>query len=179
MKKQTFHKKYKIRSKLEEEKARKKLQQKEEEKLEVLGQESDKKAKKWIIEEGKNTEKEEKEHDALWHDILHKSRKKKIDYRKMLMTRLYKMVEEIDWPESYEYGVWFDGKGVVLAVKDKFKKLWKRAFKPIHEPKYDLNACFRFAIWAEDILDINEGRLSLPKTDLSTKSKGGIWLPKN
>lgn len=172
-KKTAFLKKHKIRSKLEEEKFRKKQIEEETEKLEVLGQRSEKKAKKYVIQEAKESEKKEKEIDDIWKGILHASRKKKDSYKKMLMTRLYKMVEEIDWPKSYEYGVWFDGKGVVLAVKDKFRKLWKRAFKPTFDVKYDSNACFRFAMWAEDILDIAEGRLSLPK------SEGGIWLPKS
>ena len=171
MKKKVFAKKHKIHTKLEEEKVRKKLIQEEEEKLDVLGQKSDKKAKKWIIEEGKNTEKKEKETDAVWQDVLHSSRKKKTDYYTKLMFRLKGMVDEIDWPKAYEYGVWFDGKGIVLAVKDKYKKNWKRVFVPSFDPKFDLNACFRFSMWAEDILDISEGRMDLPR------SKGGLWLP--
>jgi len=87
------------------------------------------------------------------------------------MFRLKGMVDEIDWPKAYEYGVWFDGKGIVLAVKDKYKKNWKRVFVPSFDPKFDLNACFRFSMWAEDILDISEGRMDLPR------SKGGLWLP--
>lgn len=171
MKKQAFEKKHRFHSKLQMEKLRKKMVAGEEEKLDVLGQESEKKAKKWIIEEGKKTEKKEKEIEDAWQDVLHASRKKKNTYYKKLMFRLYSMIEEIEWPKVYEYGVWFDGKGILLAVKDKFGKLWKKAFIPSFDPKFDLNACFRFAVWAEDVLDMVEGRLVTPQ------SKGGVWLP--
>jgi len=171
MKKQDFITKYKVHSKLEEKRLRKKLAHEEAEKLEVLGQSSEKKAKKWIIEEAKKSTEKEKKIEAATMDILWTAKHQANAYRKMLMTRLYNMLTEIDWPKTYEYGVWFDGKGIIVAVKDKFKKVWKRAFMPTRKPKYDLAACFKFAVWAEDVLDIAEGRLVMPKT------KGGIWLP--
>jgi hypothetical protein len=157
-----------VPTKLQQEKQRKRLIHEEVEKLEVLGQESEKKAKKWIIEEGKKSEKRGKEAEAAAMDILWSHKSERYAYKRMLLNKLYSMIAEIDWPYTYEYGVWFDGKGIVVAIKDRYGKLHKRAFIPSHEPKYDLNACFRFSIWAENILDLVEGSLN---------GKGEIWLP--
>jgi len=161
-----------VPTKLQAEKQRKILIHEEVEKLDVLGQESEKKAKKWIIEEAKTSEQKEKEAGAAAMDILWTHKRERYTYRKLLLTKLYSLLTEMDWPSIYEYGVWFDGKGVMASIKDKFGKIHKRAFIPSYDPKYDLNACYRFSVWAEDILDLSEGRLNVP-----TKNGGGIWLP--
>jgi hypothetical protein len=144
----------------------------EEERLDILGQSSDRKAAKWIIEDAKEKEKDAQSERADSLTKLQDKRKQVKGYKEILMTNLYQMVDEIRWPKEYEYGVWYDGKGVILAIKDKRRKLHKRAFKPCFIPKIDFAACQKFAVWAEDVLDAIEGRLS------TAQSEGGIWLPK-
>lgn len=160
---------------LEKEKRKKKLLVEEMERLDVLGQENEHKAAKWVIEEGKRTEKEEKGKEAVRLTQLQDNRRTIKGYKETLMTQLFTVVEKIGWPQGYEYGVWFDGKGVILAIKDKYKKLHKRAFKPTGDPKLDANASLIFAVWAEDILDTCEGNMAWQKENPPTGGK--IWLP--
>jgi len=171
MKKQDFLKKHKVRSKLEEEKVRKKLVDDEIYKIDQMGQESEKKAAKVVKEVAEEEDKKEKEFQAKQLEILHKVKKKDKEYKKRLLFYLHSMIEEIDWPKEYEWGIWFDGKGVRLAVKDKNKVLHQRAFQVTNDPKYDLHACLRFAVWAEDVLDLIEDRMD------RMHQQGGVWLP--
>jgi len=141
-----------------------------EERLDVLGQESDKKAKKWIIEDQKEKEKVEKKKEERKLDILDETKKNVHSYKFYLCKFLHDLVVEIRLPETYSWGVWFDGKGIRVAVVDKFKKRKDRAFRITYEPKYDLEMCYTFAQWVEDIYDMNEG-------DLAIDDKNKIWTP--
>jgi len=156
--------KNKIRTRLDQERENKKAVGIFEEKLEATGQESDKKAVKWVKEEQKEREKKEKEIEAVKKEILENTRKKNNLYLNSLIKCLYGMVFELEWPKEFDFGVWHDGKGIVLAIKDKEKKIYKRAFKPSFNTEYDYNACERFTVWAEGIYSL-------------TVQDNGIWTP--
>lgn len=141
------------------------------EKILEMGQESESKGKKAVAEVAKENAKAEKKKEDDFMERLSSARKKVFEYRKFLLIYLHDMVAEIDWPKVYEWGVWFDGYGVVLAVRDKYGKIHKKAFRISYEPKYDAHACYQFAVWAEDILDQAEGRFGL------TKTQGGVYIP--
>lgn len=142
------------------------------EKVEAMGQESEKKGIKATQEVMKEKEKVEKKKEEKILTLLDETRRKNLEYRKYLLWYLHEMVSDIEWPKAYQWGVWFDGKGVILSIRDKFGKIKKRAFKVTYIPKYDANICYRFAVWAEDVLDASEGRLA-------QMQKSGIWTPPN
>lgn len=143
----------------------------EAEKIDEMGQESESKGRKAVQEVAKETEAAEKKKEDEVLNKLDSIRKNRYTYRVFLLNYLHEMVREIKWPTTYSWGVWFDGIGIVLGVRDKFGKLHKKAFKPSYQPKFDAHACYQFAVWAEDVLDMVEGSLEIPKTE------GGIWLP--
>lgn len=154
-------------TKLEADRLRKKLAAEEEEKIEVLGQESTKKSKKWIIEEAEKSKSEEKKKEEQKLEKLDDVKKSVLTYRQHLMFYLHDLVLEIKLPKEYFWGVWYDGKGIRLTIRDKYKKLHQRAFKICYDPKYDLNKIYEFAVWAEDVYD------SVERTPQKS-----IWTPK-
>ncbi len=140
------------------------------EKIEAMGQESEVKGKKATQEVVKEKQQIEKKKEEIVLDTLDTLRKRALEYRKFLLIYLHNMVLEISWPQGYKWGVWYDGKGTRLSIKNKFGKLYQRAFRISYQPKYDSHMCYVFAVWAEDVLDLSEGRLSI------TQNKG-IWTP--
>lgn len=134
-----------------DEKKRKRIIGEELEKLDVLGQESDKKAVKHVQAETKRIALEEKKKEDETLEKLDSKKKWFETYVYMLCKELHDMVVEVGLPKSVSWGVWFDGKGIVLAIRDKKKHDYRRAFAVVQDPKYDLNACLRFAIWADEV----------------------------
>ncbi len=151
---------------------RKRKQAEAEEKLDVLGQESEHKAVKWIKEESKEKEKKDKKIETDRLTILDDAKNRNKIYRQYLCQLLHDMVLSIKMTTLYQWGVWFDGKGIRLAIQDKYNKLHVRAFIISYSPEHDLNVIARFAMWAEDIYDKAEGNLAEDHTD------SGLWIPK-
>lgn len=152
-------------SKLESEKLRKKKLAEEEEKLDAMGQESEHRAAKYVIEEGVEYQKKQKKiiDDELTklEDVI-----KVPSYKKFLLWKLHDLIAQINMKSNWQWGVWFDGKGIVIGVIRPDKKLYKRAFRLTYDPKYDYNACYEFARWVEDLYD----------QTLQTY-RGNIWTP--
>ena len=154
---------------LEKERLHKKNKAELEEKIDLLGQESDKKAKPLIIEEQKEQEKKQKQEEAEKMEKLTDARKKLKKYIETVMTFLHGQITNVKMPLTYKWGVWYDGKGVRVAIRDKKNKLYQRAFKVTFDPKYDLFAVDEFVVWIEDIFDRSEGYVEV---------KENLWTPK-
>lgn len=171
MKKDKFKKKHNIKTEQEFDKKRQEVVGEVEEKLDAMGQRNEKKAAKWVIE---NEKEEEKILDEIKAERMYKlsaSKKTSNTYIKQVMQILYNKLDELTWKKGYKWYVGWDGKGIVLSVQIKQGDVFKRAFKPCFEPKYDLGACETLTVWAEDLFDYGEGNLETMKT------QGGIWLP--
>ena len=113
-----------------------------------------------------NEEKKKKEKEAVDNlNQLDMRRKSILTYRETLMIALHSLVLEIGMPKEYQWGVWFDGRGIVIAIMDKVKKLHRRAFIPSRDPLVDRNAIHTLAHWTEEVYDQCEG---------NTQS---IWTP--
>lgn len=138
-----------------------------EEKIEAMGQESETKARKWVREVTKEEELKAKKIEDDKLTVLDDMRKKYLSYKGVLMQSLHDLILRIGMPSTYEWGVWFDGKGIIVAIKDKLEIRHHRAFKITNDPKYDLNAVKEFARWIEDIYDTAEGNL-----------KHQVWTPR-
>lgn len=140
------------------------------EKIDTLGQEDEHKAAKWVKEEAAASEKIEKEKEAVLLEKFDKADTTIKSYSYMVAKTLHDFVLEINMPPTYQWGVVPTNKGIVLIIQDKNKKQHIRKFKLLHDPKFDLNACYHFAMWAEDVYDQCEGVLE-------AKNQGGVWVP--
>ena len=156
-------------TKLREEEKKKKLLGEHEKKIEILGQESESKAKKYVIEEAKEADKQEQKKKDEGMNVLDNYRNQVQSYKFYLCKFLHDLIIEVRFPITYRWGVWFDGKGIRVAVVDKKGKKYKRAFRISYEPQYDINMCYQFAVWADDIYDLAEGNIS---------QNPNIWTPK-
>ena len=142
--------------------------QEEEEKLDAMGQESESKgikATKKIMDDFNKSEEKKKIDELNKFDM---SRRHVFTYNELLCRTLHQLILNIQMPSIYEWGVWFDGKGIILAIRDKKKVLHRRAFRPCHDPIHDRNAIKTLALWAEDLYDKCEGVLV-----------SDIWTPQN
>jgi len=147
-------------------KKRKPARQAEEEKIDLMGSETEsegRKATQKIMEEEKKKQKK-KEEDEL--NMLDLRRRTVFSYRELLMISLHQLVLNIQMPNTYSWGVWFDGKGIILKIVDKKKQTHVRAFRQSNDPVHDRNAIRTLAVWAEDIFDKCEGKL-----------ESDIWTP--
>ena len=124
------------------------------EELDAMGQESDTKAAKWVIEKSNEQEKIEAEEKAEQLDILeHKRKYDRFSYQEKLAIFLRDMLREEGFPTQYGWVIELEGKAICLAVYKRdgsFKQI--RKFRVTGEPKYDRQACVVFSSWAGDLV---------------------------
>ena len=147
-------------------KKRKLALQEAEEKIDLMGNETESDGRRATQEIMKIEEKieEKKKIDEL--NRFDMSRRSVYTYKELLQVSLHNLVQNIQMPITYQWGVWFDGKGIILVIKDKKGLVHKRAFKPSTNPVLDQNAVKTLALWAEDVFDKCEGKL-----------ESSIWTP--
>lgn len=129
--------------------------------LDTLGQESEKKAVKPVQEYIRNQKKKEKEKKDKELSILNEKRKKPkvAAYIKHLLVFIHDEILKFGMDKSYQWGVWHDGKGVRVSIRDPYKKLHQKAFFLTFNPDYDLFACQKTVWWAEDVYDGTQEKL--------------------
>lgn len=155
-----------------EDKAYQRKLKEEEEKLDTLGQESEKSAVKPVQEEVKRIEQEEKEEEARKLETLTQLRKRKADaYKEALQHTLHDMVLGIGMEKEWQWGVWFDGKGIMMVVVDPQKERHVRAFFLTYEPQYDLHAAMVVARWVEQVYGTYQRALFIKQENEA------IWTP--
>jgi len=159
------------KTKLEQEKLRKRKLAETLEVIEATGQESEKKAAKWVIEVEKEREKKEEKAKAELKEKLWGSRRKKIFYNKTLLNFFKKRLRTIDWPLLYKYKVSSNEKGIEIEVITPQGVKYAKGIKTVGEPEYDLYGAFILALQTENLLDKLEHRLAYQRT------KSGIILP--
>jgi len=134
-------------------KKEKELREKGEEIL-ATGQESNIKAKEAVIklvEEEKEKEELKKEKEK---ELVFEARQGKIINYNMLLSRLLeKRMVQIDFPDGWRYKTGWTAVGVILELYSPNGRIFRLAFKPNGEEKYDLNAIDVCAIRAENTID--------------------------
>jgi hypothetical protein len=147
-------------------KKRKLALQEQEEKIDLMGSESEVDGKTAVQEITKIEQEieEKKKIDEL--NRFDMARRSVYSYKELLQISLHNLVKNINMPITYQWGVWFDGKGIIIVIKDKKGVVHKRAFKPSTNPLVDQNAVKTLALWAEDVFDKCEGKL-----------ESSIWVP--
>ena len=128
--------------------------QAEAEKLLEMGQDSDTKAAKSVIELSNLQEKADKaEEDKVLEDLTHKRKFQANPYKQSIATYMNELLKEEGIPRGYHYMIQVLEKGLGLAVWNERGTLKSaRKLKVIGEPKYDKHAAMLFAYWAGDII---------------------------
>lgn len=150
---QKILKKQKAKTKLEEEKESKLKVGELEEELDLLGQESEEKAAKWVIEtENKNVKERKDVQDDIKEFLNDKQRFNTYEY--YLAKLLYKAIlGSVEWPKGFKWRSIHNTKGIALVVIDPKGQYFSKGFKPVHHPEYDLNALSRIYWACEDLID--------------------------
>jgi len=132
-------------TKLEAEKQSKKTAAELEEEIDVLGQESEVKASKWVKEKGKEADKETKRvvGDTL-ETLEGKNRFRIADYWRALADILSKAAAEEEFPQGWTSHTFIEDKGLVFVLYSPDKRKFARAFKPSHIPEFDFKAIEQF-----------------------------------
>jgi len=142
-------------TKLRKEEELKRRAREVEEQLSEMGQDSEVKAAKSVIELHNEQEKEEKEAEARKIEVLTEKRKgpKIFSYKEQLAIYLAEMLREENFPEGWHWMVEIVSKGLMVEVFNKNRsKRQSRRFAISGEPKYDFHACVLFAYWAGDVV---------------------------
>ena len=128
--------------------------QEEAEKLLEMGQESDTKAAKSVIELSNKAEKEDFEEKEKVLDVLdHKRKFQANPYKESVANYMHSLLKEEGIPRSYHYMIEVLEKGIGLGVWNETGTLKAaRKLKIVGEPKYDMHAAMMFAYWAGDII---------------------------
>lgn len=120
--------------------------------IDTMGQSSEKKGIQAVQEVMKEDEIKNNKRKELELEVLDKVKNQNAAYRETIIYMLHDKVAGVEFPKGWSWGVWFDGKGAVVAVRDSGGKNYKRAFRITYETKYDYQAIFKFADWVEDLV---------------------------
>jgi hypothetical protein len=136
--------------------------------LDLVSQEDEEKAAKWVIEvEDKNVKQNKKLHDEAL-TLLSDERKRKFEYLKAMVDLFIKRIKLIDWPKKWTWKVGIkDDDKLHLLFKDPKGRVYGRGIKVTGMQIYDLNALHVLATQAENTID---QLTHLPKTS------SGIYL---
>jgi len=122
--------------------------------LEQAGQKSESKAKPVIEQVMKEKEKVEEKKETDYLTLLHDARGYPLSsYNKLLANLLLARLKEVDFPRDWGYQVSPTDIGVVMEIYSPIGKIYRAAFKPTGEAKYDLNAINTYGIRAENTID--------------------------
>lgn len=139
----------------------------EREKLSVLGQESDLKAKKWIEEEFTENERRAKiDWETDMYQLLKLKKGNPKYYFRYLAGILMKFASEEEIPKKYRIEVSLTDQGIVLKITG---TKYQGAFKPTGLPSFDRNACKVLAVRLGTTIAKLEGYVRT--------TEGGIVLP--
>ncbi|MFA6069763.1 MAG: hypothetical protein WC810_14365 [Janthinobacterium sp.] len=156
---------------LEDDKARYNKTEEEKEKLDFIGQPNEKKGANAVSELMREGEKKQADKMNRELEILDSIRLQNKLYREQILFFLHDKLKEISWPVDWQWGVWFDGTGAVVAIQSPDKKKHSRAFKISYMTKYDYNAVEVFVRWAEDVIDLLKTQNSTDQLDIWTPEK--------
>lgn len=124
--------------------------------IEVLGQEDEEEASKWVIESLDEVEASKvKEYDDALQMFSDKNKKFRTYYEALARQLDYLLKYKVDWlGYKFEYQATFNkARGVGVIVKDPLGRVFARGFKPNGEPKYDLHALKVLIYQTENVID--------------------------
>ena len=153
-------------TKLRQEEVKEYKRAEEEERIEVLGQESDRKAIPWVQKDVSEQEKKDKEYFYLIMELLNKHKNKKLAYLRILGRVFTHFLEQEYIPKKYFVDIEINDTGVKAELKG---TKYYGAFKPSGLSSYDFRTCQMLAIKVGNTIGKLEG--------YNRKSDGGVLLP--
>lgn len=161
---------------LEKEKKSKLLAGELEEKIDAMGQESEEKAAKWVMEEGAREREGEEEKEAIAQWQLEDSRKQRVTYQSQLLKEANRRLRDYDIPKEFAAGVQLTSKGLVFWYMNPDRRMFAKGMQISTIPVFDLNGVDRLLVQLIDAIDMDARNLE--KTmDGMKKTKSGIILP--
>lgn len=142
-----------------------KLAYEEEEKLEVLGGDSDSKALPWVAKEVEEQAKREKEYFWLMTSLLDKQKKIK-NYNKVLAEIFLHFARYEDIPRKYSINLQANDTGLLMEIRG---TRYYGAFRSCGLPSYDFRAAQKLALKLGNTIAKLEGRFA--------KTASGVILP--
>ena len=162
----TFKKPLKSLTVYEREKETARLRAEEDERLKVLGQDSEIKARPWVQKDVEEVERKDREYFYLATDILKKFEKKKVQYIRVLTQIFLHFATQESIPKKYFIEVEANDIGIVVSIKD---TKYYGAFKACGLPSYDFHACKNLAVKLGNTIAKLEGYFR--------QTNGGLALP--
>lgn len=155
-----------IQTSKEKLKDKKYLKAKEEERIETLGQESETKGAKWVIEEGKTQEKEDEILKARAYEILTKLTRNKLKYNFFLTKLFYRFLLDEDIDKKYSIWARPTSKGIEVGIRD---TLFTSALKTSGIAKYDF--------FGMKVLAIRVGNTIAHLEGYRPQTEAGLFIP--
>lgn len=134
------------------------------EEIDVMGQESEEVAAKWVKEVNKENDKIETNYNDDLSAFFDKAKHKTVKTYKELLAQLmyYTIRSQVDFPDGWKFYVGYSEKGVAVKIwHDKYGE-FGRGFNPIGDQKYDLNAVNILIHQLENTLAGYEPRVESP-----------------
>ena len=153
-------------TKLQREKVLNYRRKEEEEKIAVLGQDSERKAIPWVQKEVAVEEKKDKEYFWLILDLLKRHQKKNIAYFRILTQVFLHFLKKEDILKKYFIEIETNDIGIKVEIKG---TNYYGAFRVCGLPSYDFHAC--------NILAIKVGNTIAKLEGYYRKTNGGVALP--
>lgn len=141
-------------SRLRAEQVSKYRAEEEKEKIEILGQESERKAKRWVQKVVADAEKREKDQKDLDFTVLEKLKKHKVAYFRYLSTIFLRFAAEEYIPKKYSVDIDLIDKGLVIKIAG---TSYYRAFTPCGLVSYDRHYCKIMAVMLGNTIAKLEG----------------------
>ena len=138
----------------------------EEERVEVLGQESDRKAIPWVQQDVEDREKREKDYLNSIAELLQKARKNKKDYIRILSRVFLTFMADEAIPKKFFVEIEANDTGILIELKD---TKYYGAFKACGIPAYDIRAC--------KVLAVKLGNTVAKLSGYTRKNEAGISMP--
>jgi hypothetical protein len=148
-----------------------------EEQIDVLGQEDEAEAAKWVIKDLDAVElKKKNEYDDTLQ-FFDDKKKTFRSYYEALANQVHILLENfVDWHDlPYLRSVAHSMRGVGVVVQDPEGKTFARGFKPMGEPKYDLHA-IKVLIWQTENV-VEEYVSKHPQGEVDRQDNGGSETP--
>ena len=124
-------------------------------KLDAMGQESERGAVKYIQAEGEERKREdENKQDKFVEELKRADRWSVKTYNQKLVDIMAEVIRErLDVPKGWFWDCWSSSRGVAILLKSPQGEKFTRGFKPCHDKVVDLNAASSLVEWAQDGMD--------------------------
>ena len=138
---------------LDQKRLSKQRAQEETEKIDALGQESETKAVKWVIEEGERERKEQAEEEAVARWKLEDVKKTVWTYKDSLLKEANRQIPSYELPSGFLIKASSGKQGLLFFVRDLKGNWYVKGMKISNIPMYDLQGIQRMVDKCLNVID--------------------------